>query len=150
RNILVSAVITLIFVVLGLLLARAVGAALARVVAETEEVERLHFAGAMPRSRFREIEQIFRAFDRLKAGLRAFEKYVPIRLVRMPLEGEAEPSLGGRLGTVTIFFSDARDFTANAEHMKPEEVAELLGEYFQILSDVISELGGTVDKFIGD
>jgi adenylate cyclase len=150
RTVVASALITLLFVGLGLLLARAVGAALARVVVETEAVQRLHFEGVMPHSRFREIEQIFRTYDRLKAGLRAFEKYVPIRLVRMLLEGEAVPSLGGRVGTVTVFFSDVRDFTAMAEQMKPEEVAELLGEYFQCLSDVISELGGTVDKFIGD
>jgi adenylate cyclase len=149
-NILVSGVITILLVGVGLLLARAVGASLARVVGETEQLQRLIFAGMMPSSHFVEIEQIFRTYDRLKEGLRAFEKYVPMRLVRMLLEGEAVPRLGGRVGTVTVLFSDVRDFTAMAERMTPEEVAELLGEYFQCLSDVISDLGGTVDKFIGD
>jgi adenylate cyclase len=150
RNIAVSSIITLLFVGVGFWLARAVGAHLARVVAETERLEQLHFEGTMPQSRFVEIERIFRTYDRLKSGLRAFEKYVPIRLVRMLLEGEAAPRLGGRVGTVTVFFSDIRDFTALSERMPPHEVAELLGEYFQCLSDIIGQLGGTVDKFIGD
>jgi adenylate cyclase len=150
RDIMISAIITVFFVGVGFLLARAVGAALARVVAETEQVEQFRFEGAMPQSRFTEIDQIFRTYDRLKAGLRAFGKYVPLRLVRMLLVGEAEPRLGGRVGIVTVFFSDVRDFTALSETMTPQEVAELLGEYFQCLSDVISDHGGTVDKFIGD
>jgi adenylate cyclase len=150
RNMAVSGIITLLFVGVGFLLARAVGTQLARVVAETEKIEQLHFEGTMPQSRFVEIDRIFRTYNRLKAGLRAFEKYVPIRLVRMLLEGEAVPRLGGRVGTVTVFFSDVRDFTTLSERMTPEEVAELLGDYFQCLSDIISELGGTVDKFIGD
>jgi adenylate cyclase len=150
RNIVVSLLITLLFLGVALLLARAVGAHLARVVTETERLERLQFEGDLPRSRFVEIEHVYRTYDRLKAGLRAFEKYAPMRLVRMLLAGEAEPRLGGRLGTVTILFSDVRGFTAWAEQLSPERVAELLGEYFQCLSDIIGELGGTVDKFIGD
>jgi adenylate cyclase len=150
RNIVVSGAITLLFIVVGWLLARAVGSALGHVVEETEQLQQFHFAGGMPRSRFVEIEQIFRTYERLKIGLRAFEKYVPLRLVRMLLEGEAEPRLGGRVGMVTILFSDVRDFTALSEPLTPAEVAELLGDYFQCLSDVITEHGGTVDKFIGD
>jgi adenylate cyclase len=150
RNVLVSVLITVVFVGLGLLLGRAVGTALTRVVTETREVQRLNFGGTLPGSRFVEIEHIFRTYDRLKVGLRAFEKYVPMRLVRMLLEDQRDPHLGGRLETMTIFFSDLRGFTSLSERMTPPEVAELLGEYFQCLSDVITAHGGTVDKYIGD
>jgi adenylate cyclase len=150
RSLIVSALIAVFFVGVALLLSRAVGAHLARVVSETEKLERLHFEGGMPSSRFVEIERIYRTFNRLKAGLRAFEKYAPLRLVRMLLESQAEPRLGGRLGTVTILFSDVRGFTSWSERLGPERVAELLGTYFQCLSEIIGELGGTVDKFIGD
>jgi adenylate cyclase len=150
RNILLSCVITVGFVGLGLLLARAVTASLLKVVAQTREIQRLQFSGQVPQSRFVEVDLIFRTFDRLKGGLRAFEKYVPMRLVRMLLEGEAEPRLGGRIETLTIFFSDIRGFTSFSEGVRPETVAELLGEYLQCVSDVIADRGGTVDKFIGD
>jgi adenylate cyclase len=150
RNILLSCAITACFVGLGLLLARAVTSSLLRVVAETKEIQRLEFSGDLPGSPFVEVELIFRTFDRLKGGLRAFEKYVPMRLVRMLLEGEAEPHLGGRIEMMTILFSDIRGFTALSEGVRPEILAELLGEYLQCVSDVITSRGGTVDKFVGD
>jgi adenylate cyclase len=150
RSLIASALITVFFVGVALLLSRAVGVQLARVVTETEKLERLCFEGGVPSSRFVEIERIYRTFNRVKTGLRAFEKYAPVRLVRMLLESQAEPRLGGRLGTVTILFSDVRDFTSWSERLGPERVAELLGAYFQGLSDIVGELGGTVDKFIGD
>jgi adenylate cyclase len=68
----------------------------------------------------------------------------------MLLEGQVASRLGGRAGTVTIFFSDVQGFATVSEEMSPQQVAELLGDYFQCLSDIIVELGGTVDKFIGD
>jgi adenylate cyclase len=73
-----------------------------------------------------------------------------MRLVRMLLEEQAEPRLGGRMETMTIFFSDIRGFTALSESMRPQELADQLGEYLQSMSEVISEHGGTVDKFVGD
>jgi adenylate cyclase len=150
RNILLSCVITACFVGLGLLLARTVTSSLLRVVAETKEIQRLRFTGDLPASRFVEVDLVFRTFDRLKSGLRAFEKYVPMRLVRMLLEGEAEPRLGGRMEMMTILFSDIRGFTALSEGVRPEVLAELLGEYLQSVSEVITSRGGTVDKFVGD
>jgi adenylate cyclase len=68
----------------------------------------------------------------------------------MLLEDEAEPRLGGRVQTMTVFFSDIRGFTAFSESVQPQELAELLGEYLQCMSEVINEHGGTVDKFVGD
>jgi adenylate cyclase len=150
RSILLSLAITACFVGLGLVLARTITASLLRVVEETKAIERLEFEGKLPSSRFVEVELIFRAFERLKRGLRAFEKYVPMRLVRSLLEAEAEPRLGGRIETVTVMFTDIRGFTALSEGIPPAMLADLLGEYLQCVSDVIAAHGGTVDKFVGD
>jgi adenylate cyclase len=150
RNIMVSCAITAGFVGLGLLLARALTSSLLRVVDETKAIQRLHFVGDLPQSRFVEVELIFRTYDRMKLGLRAFERYVPMRLVRMLLESEAEPRLGGRIETMTMFFSDIRGFTAISESLAPEALAVRLGEYLQCVSDVIAARGGTVDKYVGD
>src|SRR5262249_46742277 len=62
RNIAISAILTLLLIGLGVLVARAVGLSLRRVVSETEALQRFEFEGDMPRSRFREIDQIFRTY----------------------------------------------------------------------------------------
>lgn len=60
------------------------------------------------------------------------------------------PNLGGEAATVTVLFSDIRNFTTLSERLAPEEVVEMLNAYFGRVVERILAAGGTVDKFIGD
>lgn len=63
---------------------------------------------------------------------------------------KSDLNLGGSKKNVTVFFSDIRDFTKFSEGHTPEEVVEMLNEYFQIMVSIIVANGGIVDKFVGD
>jgi adenylate cyclase len=58
--------------------------------------------------------------------------------------GEAERRL------VTVMFADMSGFTAMSEKLDPEEVQDLMNNFFQALAGCVHRYGGTVDKFLGD
>jgi adenylate cyclase len=58
--------------------------------------------------------------------------------------------LGGQRSEVTILNSDIRGFTQLAREMDPDDVVEMLNDYFGVLVPVIFKYGGTIDKFMGD
>lgn len=63
---------------------------------------------------------------------------------------KGEGGLRGQRKEVLVFFSDIRGFTAFSEKRDPEEVVEMLNEYFGVMVGIINQRGGVVDKFIGD
>lgn len=49
-----------------------------------------------------------------------------------------------------LWFSDLRDFTGLNERLPPDQVLELLNNYFQLVGDALARQGGEILKFIGD
>lgn len=49
-----------------------------------------------------------------------------------------------------LWFSDLRDFTGLNERLPPDQVLELLNNYFQLVGDALAKHGGEILKFIGD
>lgn len=58
--------------------------------------------------------------------------------------------LGGDKCEVTMFFSDIRGFTKMSENMDPTDIVEQLNVYFTRMTDILMELEGTLDKYVGD
>jgi adenylate cyclase len=65
---------------------------------------------------------------------------------------EAMPATGatGQHCTVTLLFSDLRDFTAMAEGLDAREIVALLDECHTRMVEVVFAHGGTLDKYLGD
>jgi adenylate cyclase len=79
-----------------------------------------------------------------------FGRYVSAEVVEKLLASGKPPDLGGEALTVTVLFSDIRNFTSMSESLNPHEVVEMLNTYFSRVCQPILAQGGTVDKFIGD
>ena len=61
-----------------------------------------------------------------------------------------EPAVARERRFVTVLFVDLVGFTTLSESRDPEEVRDLLSQYFEMCRQVIGRYGGSVEKFIGD
>ncbi|HSS39412.1 MAG TPA: adenylate/guanylate cyclase domain-containing protein, partial [Polyangia bacterium] len=135
----------------GALGARTVGRGVAALVRATEAMRRFSFARAEPsRGSFKEIDAALESVERAKTALRAMVKYVPVSLVRQLYDSGRDPVLGAETRTISLMFTDIADFTAHAEALPPDLLAQALGRYLGAATAAVEATGGAVDKYIGD
>jgi len=79
-----------------------------------------------------------------------FSSYVSPKIVDVLINNPEKAKLGGERKVVTALFSDIAGFTSLSEKRNPEEVVDLLNEYFKEMTGIIFKWDGTLDKFVGD
>lgn len=77
-------------------------------------------------------------------------KYLSPQVYKSIFSGEKDVTISTERKKLTVFFSDIKDFTATTELLQPEELTQLLNEYFTEMSKIAEAHGATIDKFIGD
>ena len=104
-----------------------------------------------------EFSQLATAINEMVVGLRQREnlKLTLVRYVSREVADEILASgkmaeLKSERRKITVLFADVRGFTSLSENLSPEQVVNLLNEYFDKMIDAIFRYKGTLNKFLGD
>lgn len=81
---------------------------------------------------------------------KAFSHYLPQDVINELIEDPSKLKLGGERRIITVLFSDIKSFTTYSEKKAPEEVVSVLNEYLDVMTKVIFDNKGTLDKYMGD
>ena len=80
----------------------------------------------------------------------ALGKYLPREMAQEIIDNPKLLSLHGEKKQIFVLFSDLEGFTKMSHALEPEMVAKLLNRYLELLSQVVLDHGGVIDKFVGD
>ena len=152
-------VVSLAALLLGLptmiLTSRSISDPIGEVVDAMAEVEHGHIdtsVGAYERS---QIGRLQTGFNRMVAGLAErdrlrdlFGRHVGADVAQRAIEEGA--SLSGDVVEAAVLFIDLVGSTQLAESRPPQEVAEVLNDFFRIVVDAVDEHQGLINKFAGD
>ncbi|HMU83687.1 MAG TPA: adenylate/guanylate cyclase domain-containing protein [Leptospiraceae bacterium] len=92
------------------------------------------------------------AILRVEALNLSLSRFVPAEFLRLLNRQSVEQiSLGeSKEATMSVLFSDIRDFTAIAEGNSPENNFKFINDYLKRMGPVIRDHNGFIDKYIGD
>ncbi len=80
----------------------------------------------------------------------AFSTYISPELIDDMYKSGEPPKLGGDSGVRTAFFTDIQGFSTFSEQLSATLLVELLNEYLTVMTDILLEEKGTLDKYEGD
>jgi adenylate cyclase len=152
---------TLVMALLASIAAGVIGKRVSRPIDDLMDASRAIGAGnygfRFTERRNDEIGHLMESFNEMARGLlqksqveAALSRYVSPGVARQILANLEQVQLGGRQVEGTVVFADIAGFTALSERLSPNDVADLLNEYFGYITRIASYCHGTIDKFIGD
>jgi len=140
-------------VLISIILTRRITRPIDQLVEGVQRVENQDFGQKVPVTTHDEIGKLTIAFNQLIEGLQ--ERLLMLKFVSEATLDAIKKDLtriqpGGERRDVTVFFSDIRGFTAWSEKHTPEQVIDMLNNLLSFQAEIVKEMGGDVDKFVGD
>lgn len=131
-----------------------------RLLEASEAISAGNFDLKLDERRNDEIGVLMKALNAMGQGLlrkgrveEMFSRYVSPQVARRVLEDletRDAVTLGGRQVQASVIFADIVGFTSLSETMLPQQVNDLLNEYFGTIGQAVRHCRGHVDKYMGD
>jgi len=144
-------------VVVSVLLGIGFSRPVSKLVLATQKIGEGDYKHRIKMKRNDELGNLALAFNQMSEDLmkkslmqESFGKYVGTEVLDMILKNPESQWLKGYKNEATIIFTDIRGFMSSSAEKEPEDIVEKLNEYFEIVTDIVMDHGGYVDKFIGD
>ncbi|MBW1786122.1 MAG: HAMP domain-containing protein [Deltaproteobacteria bacterium] len=152
-----AVVVTILGVFMSLGLSMYFSRPIRKLVDRTRDMGRGDFTQRVDINRNDELGDLGVAFNKMAQDLElkekirdSFGRYVTPEIVDLVLESPDNKWMKGYRVDVTVLFVDIRGFTTLSENKEPEEIVELLNDYFSDVTDVVIKYGGHLNKFVGD
>jgi len=104
-----------------------------------------------------EIGKLTGSFNAMVEGLRlkeriqnTFGKYMDPRIVSNLLDNPEFAEPGGEKREMTVMFIDLKGFTSISEKLSPDELVNMVNDFFSLMGEAIANHKGVVDKYMGD
>ena len=157
----ISAILTTLASILGLLFAMFVSVGITRPVRRllegTRAVEAGRLDGSIDVTTRDEIGQLTSAFNKMVEQLRhkerlreTFGRYVDPRVVEGLIDPQSLAASSGERRVMTVLFCDMKGFTSLSEGMTPQGLVKVMNHYLSTMSGPIRGHRGIIDKYIGD
>jgi class 3 adenylate cyclase len=161
RAILVSAIVTALAAILGLIFAILVSDGITRPVRRllegTRAVEAGRLDGSIDITTRDEIGQLSAAFNRMVEQLRqnerireTFGRYIDPKVMKGLIDQPALAATEGQRRVMTVLFCDLKGFTSLSESVTPQGLVKVMNRYLSTMSEPIRSHRGIIDKYIGD
>jgi len=161
KEIVVSAIVTVLAATLGLGFALFVSGGITRPVRRllegTRQVEAGRFDQLVSVSTRDEIGQLSAAFNRMVEHLRrnerireTFGRYIDPKVIEGLIDRPEVAAVDGQRRVMTVMFCDMKGFTSMSEGMTPQGLVKVMNCYLTTMSGPVRAHRGIIDKYIGD
>lgn len=155
--VMITAVMTLFAIFLAFVMSRHLSKPIHSLVDASKAIGEGNFQYRLNERRNDEIGELACAFNHMAHGLLqkaqvedVFSRYVSSNVAKEILDNLNEVEVGGKHVEASVLFADIVGFTSISERLPPEQVTEILNEYFTYISSIAEYYNGHVDKFMGD